>query len=48
MKDETRLMEILKEQDKALKQAERDNKKLMDALVDRHYYGAWQLEELLK
>ena len=48
MKDEARLMEIIEAQNTAIKKAEKDNKKLMDALVDRHYYGAWQLKELLK
>ena len=48
MPDETRLIEIIKTQDLAIKKADQDIKKLVDALVDRHYYSALQLEDLLK
>jgi peptidoglycan hydrolase CwlO-like protein len=35
-------------QDKAIAQLEQDKKRLVDCLVDRHYYNSWQLTDVLE
>jgi hypothetical protein len=55
MPDTDRLLEVIRllEADKvkktsAIKQLELDKKRLVDRLVDNHYYGSLQLQDILE